>query len=75
MSKQNSKISGYDTTGEYIIAEELYRDSFEVDTVHLNLRRGFKNYELTNHLGNVHATITDHRIPSKDLIDTTQISY
>ena len=75
MSKQNPKISGYDTSGQCIIAEELYRDSFEVDTVNLNLRRGFKNYEVTNHVGNVMAVISDHRNVERNPSDTNTIKY
>jgi YD repeat-containing protein len=34
------------------------------DNANLTVSRGFKQYELTNHLGNVLATITDRKIPS-----------
>ncbi len=34
------------------------------NNVYYSIARGQKNYELTNHLGNVLATITDRKIPS-----------
>ncbi|MCK9640116.1 MAG: hypothetical protein M0R39_09430 [Prolixibacteraceae bacterium] len=34
------------------------------DDAYLTVNRGFKQYELTNHLGNVLATITDRKIPT-----------
>jgi hypothetical protein len=36
---------------------------------------GFKNYELTNHLGNVMAVVTDRAIPIQDSQNPTEVEY
>jgi RHS repeat-associated protein len=61
----DAAIYGSSRTGLY--APDTIITTVPVNTTedaYLTVNRGFKQYELSNHLGNVLATITDRKIPS-----------
>jgi RHS repeat-associated protein len=57
-----------------MVQKKLLLNSLSLDTVSYAIIRGQKRYELSNHLGNVLAVVSDKLIPVCD-IDANMVSY
>lgn len=61
------RVTGIDTTtGTFTKGSVYFEDSAQLDSVQLSRPLGWKTYELSNHLGNVLATVSDKRLYLND---------
>ena len=67
----------YGTTGGDTVADDTIYNTItaSLDTSFFKRIIGNKRYELTNHLGNVMAVVTDLKKAVKDVGDTTKVGY
>ena len=61
MYARNITINGFDTLGNVLVNEVLDAVQLQIDTAHYQHALATKQYELTNHLGNVLATVLDRK--------------
>jgi hypothetical protein len=74
--QRSISINGFDSLGNILVDEVLDSTRLEVDTVNYYYTIAKKQYELSNHLGNVLATVLDRKTPiyGKEVIYNTEFT-
>ncbi|SFH37188.1 RHS repeat-associated core domain-containing protein [Pedobacter insulae] len=62
-------INGFDSLGQIIVDDVLDSIKLHIDTTQFYYMLAQKQYELTNHLGNVLATVSDRKTPVGSGVD------
>lgn len=68
-------INGFDTLGNVLVNDVLDSVQLQIDTANYQHALATKQYELTNHLGNVLATVLDRKTMSSDKVLAYQTSF